>query len=60
MIYNIIEINTKILNYKICIYIICIILHVKSMEFLYKTGLTFYKYKKYDIWDIIHSNFRLC
>ena len=37
--------------------IICIIVHVKSMEFVYKTGSKFYKNKKYDIWDIIHSNF---
>jgi hypothetical protein len=27
------------------------------MEFVYKTGSKFYKNKKYDIWDIIHSNF---
>jgi hypothetical protein len=41
----------------ILLIIICIIIHVKSTEFVYKTGSTFYKYKEYEIWDIIHSNF---
>ena len=47
-------------SYIVILIVGILIVHLKSMEFVYKTGTEFYgkkKCKKGDIWDIIHSNF---